>query len=85
MPNNPKTFTLYFQTQPSSTVLPLGHVVVMSRSLRPDSSNGHVTLGKLPVHLCLSLLKYKKRTKNSIYLTGWLKILNEITHGNVII
>lgn len=64
MSKTPKLFTLYFQIQPSPTVFPLGHVVVMSGNLGPDSSPGHVTLGKLLVHL--------RGMTTVIYLTGWL-------------
>lgn len=72
MSKTPKLFTLYFQIQPSPTVFPLGHVVVMSGNLRPDSSPGHVTLGKLLVHLSLGFLNYKKGMTTVIHLTGWL-------------
>lgn len=60
MSDTPQMYTLYFQTQPSPTVLPLGHGVAMSGSLQPDSSTSPVTLDELLVRLCLSSINYKK-------------------------
>lgn len=84
MSNTPQMFTLYFQAQPSPTVLPPGHVAAMSGSLWPDSPTCPVTSGKLLVCLCLGVIHYKKGMTIAIYLTGWLLILNEIMHATII-